>query len=222
MMNRFIVLLLSGLFFTACASNQPEPVSQDGLVLQQGTKFQELYLLPRAELGSYKSIGVEACSVSFRKNWLRDQNNNRLDLSSRVTQQDVSSMKSALGDACSDHFSQALLADPAYDIVDQFDKGEAVLIVRPSIINLDVNAPDTMSPGMNRSYTTSAGEMTLALELVDGTTGQVLARARDRRRGTDYGTFQWTNGVTNKAEADRTLSRWAGLLRKGLDEATGR
>ncbi len=131
-------------------------------------------------------------------------------------------MKSALGDACSDHFSQALLADPAYDIVDQFDKGEAVLIVRPSIINLDVNAPDTMSPGMNRSYTTSAGEMTLALELVDGTTGQVLARARDRRRGTDYGTFQWTNGVTNKAEADRTLTRWAGLLRKGLDEATGR
>lgn len=221
-MIRFSVLLLSTVLLAACASTKTQPVSQDGLVLQDDTKFQEVYLLPEADFSVYESIGVGACSVSFRKNWLRDQNNSRLDLSSRVTQKDVDSIKDALGDACSNHFSEALLAAPAYDIVDQFDNGEAVLIVRPAIINLDINAPDTMSPGVSRSYTTTAGEMTLALELVDGTTGQVLARARDRRRSTDYGTLQWTSGVTNKAEADRTLKRWAGLLRAGLDEATGR
>lgn len=221
-MNKFIVLLLSSFFLVACASTKPEPVSQDGLVLQDGTRFQEVYLLPGADLSSYQSIGLEACSVSFRKNWLRDQNNSRLDLSSRVTQKDVDGIKDALGEACSDHFSEALLATPAYDIVEQFEDGEAVLIVRPAIVNLDINAPDTMSPGVTRSYTTTAGEMTLALELVDGTTGQVLARARDRRRSTDYGTLQWTSGVTNKADADRTLKRWASVLRDGLDEATGR
>ncbi|MEP5568166.1 MAG: DUF3313 family protein [Halioglobus sp.] len=221
-MNKFFVLLLSGVFLVACASTKPEPVSQDGLLLQNDTKFQEVYLLPGADLSTYQSIGLEACSVSFRKNWLRDQNNSRLDLSSRVTQKDVDGIKDALGDACNDQFSKALLATPAYDIVDQFDDGEAVLIVRPAIINLDINAPDTMSVGVTRSYTTTAGEMTLALELVDGTTGQVLARARDRRRSPEYGTLQWTSGVTNKADADRSLKRWAGILRDGLDEATGR
>ena len=36
-------------------------------------------------------------------------------------------------------------------------------------------------------------------------------------RGSDSGRMQWTNGVTNRAEADRILRRWAEQLRKGLD-----
>ncbi|MEH6587613.1 MAG: DUF3313 family protein [Halioglobus sp.] len=210
------------LFLGACASTKPEPVTQDGLVLQESTKFQEVYLLPGADLSSYKSFGIATCEVAFRKNWLRDQNSSRLDLSNRVTQKDVDSIKDALGQACDRHFLEALQAAPPYDVTDQFDDGEAVLIVRPSIVNLDINAPDTMSSSMNRSYTTSAGEMTLALELVDGTTGQVVATARDRRKGMDTGRLQWTNGVTNKADSDRALKRWAGMLRDGLDESTGR
>ena len=61
--------------------------------------------------------------------------------------------------------------------------------------------------------------MTLLLELVDGTTGEVLARARDRQEGRDMGRLQWTNSVTNKAEADRILKSWAQRLRDGLDAA---
>jgi hypothetical protein len=97
-----------------------------------------------------------------------------------------------------------------------------VLIIKPSIIDLDINAPDTMSAGRSRSYTTSTGEMTLSLELVDGTTGQVLARVVDKARGIDTGRVQWTNGVTNRAEAERMLRNWARYLRTGLDSAAGK
>ena len=63
--------------------------------------------------------------------------------------------------SCDEKFREALLADPAYKLVDAFSDGEAVLILRPSIIDLDVNAPDMQSANVSRSYTTSAGEMTL-------------------------------------------------------------
>ena len=112
---------------------------------------------------------------------------------------------------------EALLAEPAYNLVDAFADGEQVLVLTPSIINLDINAPDTMSAGRSRSYTTSAGEMTLSMDVSDATTGQVLYRIVDRRRARDTGRMEWTTSVSNKAEAERTLNRWADLLRQGLD-----
>lgn len=34
----------------------------------------------------------------------------------------------------------------------------------------------------------------------------------------NYGHMQWSNSVTNRAEAQRLFARWAKLLRQGLDE----
>jgi hypothetical protein len=195
---------------------------RDGLTLVPDTKFQEVYRSPDADLSSYTEIGLAPCKVAFKKNWLRDQNSNRLDLSSRVTQQDVDKIKDSLSESCDEQFRAALLEDPAYNLVDTFNDGEQVLVVRPSIVNLNINAPDTRSASMNRSYTTSSGEMTLSLELEDATTGATLARAVDRRRGMDDSRLQWTNSVTNSAEANRALKRWAKMLREGLDEASGK
>jgi hypothetical protein len=204
-------------FVSACTS-VPEQ-THDGLNLVPGSKFDQVYKKPGADLSGYQEFGLEACEVAFKKNWQRDQNQNRVDLSSRVTQKDIDRIKDSLSASCDEKFREALLEDPAYALVDSFSDGEAVLILRPAIINLDVNAPDVRSAGMSRSYTTSAGEMTLSLELVDGTTGEVLARAVDRKRGMDTGMMEWTSSVSNKADADRTLARWAKVLRQGLDEA---
>ena len=88
------------------------------------------------------------------------------------------------------------------------------------IINLDISAPDTRSAGMQRTYTTEAGEMTLLLELFDGTTGEILVRVVDRQRSRESSRLQWTSSVTNQADARRILSRWASQFRKGLDEVT--
>ena len=205
----------------ACASNAPPQETHDGLVLQPDTKFGEVYVRPGASLAGYDQVGLMPCQVAFRKNWLRDQNRSSMDLSSRVTQQDVDRIKDALGEHCDKYFREALAAPPAYDIVEELDNGESVLVLRPSIINLDIKAPENMSAGRTRTYTTSSGEMTLLLEVLDGTTGEILVRVVDRRRGMDSGRMEWTNGVTNRADADRTLRRWAEQLRTGLDTANG-
>ena len=220
---KLLIVAISAVMLSACATAPTEPeVTFDGLVQVPDTRLEKVYRLPGADLSGYVEFGLAPCEVSFRKNWLRDQNRSNIDLTNRVTQEDVNRIRDVLAEECTTYFRQALLEAPAYNVVEDFENGQDVLVVKPAIIDLDINAPDIMSPGVSRSYTTSSGEMTLSLELVDGTTGQVLARVVDRRRGRDTGRLEWTNGVTNRAEADRTLKRWAGMLREGLDTATGR
>lgn len=208
------------LLTAACATGTVPVETHDGLVLVPDARFSSVYKRPGAQLDDFRGYGLAGCEVAFRKNWQRDQNNSRLDLSNRVTQKDVARIKDSLSASCEKTFRDALEQAPGYTLVDSFDNGEPVLILRPSIINLDINAPDIQSAGMSRNYTTEMGEMTLSLEVVDGTTGEVLYRIVDRQRGRDTMRLQWTNLVTNQAEANRMLKRWAGQLRQGLDELT--
>ncbi len=209
------------LVLSACSASKPQPPAEthDGLVLVPDTAFQQVYRKPGADISEYKELGIAPCKVSFKKNWLRDQNSNRIDFSNRVTQKDVDRIKDRLSEACNEQFRAALQKDPAYKLVDNFDDGEHVLVLHPAIINLDINAPEVRSTSMSYSYTTSAGEMTLLIELSDATTGETLARAMDKWRDRDDTYLEWTSSVTNRANANRILKRWAKKLREGLDEA---
>jgi hypothetical protein len=96
-------------------------------------------------------------------------------------------------------------------------------VLRPAIIDLDVTAPDTMSAGRSYTLSQSAGSMTLYIELYDSVTSQLLGKAIDQRSDPGMaGTIQWRNRVTNKAEADRILRRWAKALRERLDDVHGK
>jgi hypothetical protein len=215
-----MAVLCAAALLAACAGMSAPPETYDGLVLVDKTEFSRVYKRPGVDLSSYQTYGLERCEVAFRKNWLRDQNSSRLDLGNRVTQKDVDRIKDTLSDECDKYFRAALEQKPPYQLVDSFNDGESVLVLRPAIINLDIAAPDTFSAGMQRTYTTEAGEMTLVLELLDGTTGEILVRAVDRQRGTDNMTLRWTNSVTNQAAARRILRYWASVLRRELDKAT--
>jgi len=102
------------------------------------------------------------------------------------------------------------------------EDGEDVLRVSAAIVNLYINAPEKMSAGRSRTYTTSAGYATLVAELRDSVTGKLMARAVDSVQGRDTGSFQITNSVTNMSAARNALSKWARVLREALDDATGR
>ncbi len=218
-----VALAFWALVLVGCSSVAPLPPGEtyDGLVLVPGSRFATVYRRPDADLTHYDAYGLVRCEVAFRKNWMRDQNTTRLDLSSRVTQKDVDEIRERLSDACDQSFREALERPPPYRLVENFSDGEQVLVLRPAIINLNIAAPDIRSAGIQRSYTTESGQMTLVLELLDGTTGQILVRVIDRQRAGESGFLQWTNSVTNQADARRILGRWARQLREGLDEATG-
>ena len=190
--------------------------SHDGLELVKKTRSTALYVRPAASLAQYNRVAILDCPVAFRKNWERDQNEERVDPMNRINKKDMDRIKTELSREFLRIFTRELQDKGGYTVVDS--GAEDVLILRPAIINLDVTAPDKMTPGMSETFTTGAVSMTLYLELYDSVSSQIIARFVDAD-GDREGTMMVANRVTNKAAADRVLTRWADRLRKGLDEA---
>ena len=63
---------------------------------------------------------------------------------------------------------------------------------------------------------TDAGQMTLYMQLYDGKTGDIIARIIDPEAAGDEA-FEVRNSVTNMADAERILRRWATILSSHLE-----
>jgi len=206
----------------ACAGIGEPEVTHDGLVEQQGAKVGTVYAKPGASVLPYTQFAIDECTVSFRKNWLRDQNSARRSIGNKVTETDMDRIRSTLSGLCSAEFTSALEREPGYKIVALDEANAETLVLVPNIIDLDVSAPDVQSPSRTRTFTAQSGEMTLFLEVVDASTGEILYRVVDRRRDNRTMQLEWSNTVTNTADAKRILRSWGNQLREGLDHVVAR
>ena len=200
----------------AMAADEP-PKEWDGLVRVSSKKLDHVYKLPEADFSGYKRVRLDPIEVEFDKNWKPNQS--QRSPSQRLTNEDIEKIKKALAEEFRKVFTEELTKN-GYTVVAESD--DDVLRVSAAIVNLYITAPEKMSAGMSRTYTTSAGHMTLVAELRDSVTGKLMARAVDSVQGRDTGTFMVTNSVTNMSSARTALSQWARVLREGLDDATGR
>jgi len=212
-------LTLSLLASTAVFGKTQElpEVTEDGLHRIHDSKMALVYAEPGANLEQYKRVKLLDAHVAFKKNWARDQRRNSAD-PLRITSNDIEKIKKQLSKEFHEVF-KSTLEEGGYEVVDEV--ADDVLLIRPAIINLDVNAPDTPRAGMSRTYTSSAGEMSLYIELYDAVTGDLLAKALDRRidNASRSGFYTWTNSVTNRSAAVRILKGWATILLDALNEA---
>jgi hypothetical protein len=76
-----------------------------------------------------------------------------------------------------------------------------------------------MSAGRTRSYALSVGEMSMAAELRDSTSGDLIARIHDHEAGREYMDLRMITRVDNVAEARSAAEGWARALRNQLDLA---
>lgn len=184
------------------------------LVPVEGASAGMAYVDPEADFSAYKRIKMLDTFVAFRSNWLRDQR--RGSRSNRVTANDMERIKTDVSTMFNEVFAAQLAADDGFEIVDE--TGDDVLLIRAAIIDLDITAPDTMSAGRSRTFTTSTGEATLFIELFDSVSGQIIGRAADRQAVRSAGgRVSWSNRVNNSAEARRMFTSWANTLRGFLD-----
>lgn len=190
-------------------------VTEDGLHRVPDSKMALVYADPEADLVYYNRVKLLDAYVAFKKNWARNQRSSSRG-SMSISSRDIEQIKERLSNEMNVVFRQ-VLEDGGYPVVDEV--ADDVLLLRPAIINLDVQAPDTMRAASSRTYTDSAGEMTLYLELYDSVTGDLLAKALDRRADNRSGYYTWASSVTNKAAADRILKGWANILLDALNEA---
>ena len=201
--------------FPAVAKKEAPPeVTEDGLHLVKDSNLALVYAVPGADLNGYQRIWLVEPYIAFKKNWQRDQNRSK---GIKVSSQDMERIRTRLASEFTSVFAEVLQENDGYELAEE--RADDVLIIRPGIINLDVNAPDTMNTGRSRTYASSAGEMSLYLEAYDSQTNALIAKALDRKHDRDNGFATWQTSVSNAQGARRILRGWAQSMRDGLDEA---
>lgn len=213
-LTAIVALLFAG---AALAKDDMPDVTEDGLMRIDSKNVDAVYWLEGATLEGYNKVLIMDPQVAFRKNWQRDYNRTATPgVSRRVTPDDMEKIKQGLADEFVSVFKE-VLGEAGYDVV--AEPAEDVLVLRPAIVDLDVTAPDLGSSMRDRTYTTSAGRMTLYMDLFDSVTGAKIGTVIDGQKARDTGMMTWSSGVKNRQEARRILRKWSGLLSNALDEA---
>lgn len=205
-------LMLCAAWGLAAASDAPE--TWDGLTQVKPKRMDAAYLLPGADFRPYTKLMIDPTQVAFQKDWMKSVNRER-QLSGRVSEEDAQKILAAARTNFDDVFVD-VLTKAGYAIVTT--PASDVLRISTAVINLYVNAPDTMSAGRSYSYTTESGEATLIIEVRDSLTNALMGRVVDRRETRATGGMQKSTSVSNQAEFRALFNQWASITVKGLDE----
>jgi len=141
------------------------------------TELRAVYVKPGATLDQYDEIALLDCYLAFKKHWQRDYNEDVAGMERRVDKKDMERIQKDLAAEFKKVFTEELETEGGYKSVDH--AADNVLALRPAIVDLDATAPDTMSPGMSMTVVSSAGQMTLYLELFGSITNDIIARIID-------------------------------------------
>lgn len=219
--RRLTLCALSFAFVMGCQTTSKglEPLdelaNEEGLVRVESKAVDVLYTRPEATLAGYSKLLLRPIEVQFAKNWDPEKGASVLYDMSNVDREQI---KRDLADAFAEVFTRDMQKG-GYPIVSE--PAPDVLEMQAAIANLYITAPDpSRTAGRSKVYTTDAGEMTLIMQLHDSITGQILARAIDRRAAT-HEFWNWTTSASNTADAKRIISSWSTSLRQAFDASRG-
>jgi hypothetical protein len=207
-----LAVAFAGIASLSVQSTDAPEISHDGLYLDPDSDVALLYVKPDADFSVYNQFLMLEAYVAFKKNWQR----NTKVAGRRVSNRDMEKIKVEAAELLRESFKKELDEVGGYEFVEK--PGDSVLIMRPALIDLEITAPDIPVAGRVTQYVASAGAATIFIELYDSVSGEILARAIDRRRMGNYGVARWASSVSNRADAARMFKRWASLLRQGMDE----
>jgi Protein of unknown function (DUF3313) len=212
---RRIPLLIAAIALSVTAADAAKlPDTWDGLMLVKSKRLENVYLLPDADFRTYTKVMLDPAEVAFRKNWQRDSNSRGPGLSGRVSDRHAREILDEAQKRFDRIFTQAF-RKAGYELV--AEPGEDVLRVSMALVNLDVQAPDTMSAGRSRTYSREAGHATLILQAKDSLSGQLLGRAVDAQWAGETGGVL-RNRAMNIADFEELFAQWAKRSTQGLDE----
>jgi len=201
------------------ADDELPEFTHDGLQRVINSRAAIGYIKPGADFSRYDRVMILDCYVAFKKDWQRDFNQKNRSMSGRITDKDMERMKNDMAESFREVFVEELTQNDGYELTDE-PAGD-VLLIRPAIIDLEATAPETRTAGRSYTFVDSAGAATLYVELYDSVSGEILARAIDRKADRGHGRMEWSTGPRNRAAARRILSTWAGWLRERMDEVRG-
>jgi hypothetical protein len=219
-------ILLTGTLVvaTGCATTPaPEPTFQtgpdaevtvDGLVRVDNAAVPVAYRKPGIDLTPYTRFMLDPVEVAYQTDprgvtsaGLGGSQSN-FALTSRQMENFRGYFEEAVVEALTENDGYELTTEP----------GPGVLRISAALIDLVVSVP-TQQGGRQDSYTRSYGLVTLVLELRDSQSGEIFARAADRRDPTRNisGNLARVSPAMARADTQRMFEHWAQLLRERLD-----
>jgi hypothetical protein len=187
------------------------PDTWDGLIKVKSPKMQAAYLLPNADFRGYKKVLLQPAEIAFAKNWVSDYNSSA-GMGARISDADARDALDKGADRTNKIFSDAF-TKAGYQLVTT--TGPDVISIKPMIVNVRVAAPDVMSAGQSYTFSYDAGQATLALEVRDSISHQLLAMAADAQVMGDNGAGLRTS-ASNWGDFEDLVRIWAKDSADGL------
>jgi hypothetical protein len=192
-------------------------ITHDGLVRVEKSVVDAAWVKPDLDLTPYKKLMVASQGVTFRKLKPVSEFEARSEDDFPVKEENKQQLTEILKEA----FTEELAKNERYELVTA--PGPDVLLLVGAVIDVVSNIPpdvDSAKFGRGGVYLTSVGEATLVIELRDSQSGEILARAADRRAAESPFAFE-VNNVTAWSEVRRLARLWASLLNRRLEEING-
>jgi len=218
-MYRALVLVATMLLVAACASEptiQTGPnaeVSFDGLVRVDNSRFAGAWIDPDVDLSRFKKVLPGGAEFEFRSVDKVSASAARRSTSREffISEKDQRKLEQVMSDIVDEELSQSEI----YELTDE--PGTDVMIVRGAMLDIVSYVPPNIR-GRGEIYLDQVGAATLVIEVVDSLTGEVVARAVERRAAEPAGRMGLqSTSVTNWQEVRRLARRWARKLREGLE-----
>lgn len=215
-----VALLADAAIAAAQSSTTADMTDSQGLVKVRSSTFDNVFVRPGANLRGYTRIVVDPTQVALAENWLRNTNTPPLAILRRTTAEDAEQIVDQARNGFASNLAGAINR-AGYEMVST--PGPNVMRLSPSISNLSVNAPASVTNApLTRVYTFSAGDATLGLDVRDSMTGELLARIVDRRtagqRGVTRSSARVTTTVTNRYDFGNMFDAWSSGWVQTLDE----
>ena len=208
-----VLVLASALLMAASVANATTPmiqtgptaeITQDGLHRVDGAVMKGAWIKPGLELAHYTKIMVAPAGMTFKD--VKRTSNSEYPLSDE--------QKKTLQETVLEVFGEELGKAKRYTVTTA--PGPDVLLVRGAMLDVVSRVPP-QPIGRGTSFVRTLGEATMIVELRDSTSGEILARAAERRSVSPR-FVQRSNSVSNLAEVRDAARQWAGDLREQMDQ----
>ena len=219
MNDRFYPIVLTSLLLAACQTPYvpPTPEQTGDYNRMQRVHFPNIdsvYRKPAADLSVYAKVMVASPTVAFRENWrpADDPTLVRVNLpdpaavAERVSQQFLQTLTTKLAE----NGGYVVVAAP----------GTGVLEVKAAISDLYFSSSALQTAaGDGEPYYMESSEITVAIELRDSTTSELLCLVTDHRASPNARTVELQQGLWSSPGLQAASEHWASSLRRLLDQA---
>jgi hypothetical protein len=219
MNERFYPIVLTSLLLVACQTPYvpPTPEQTGDYNRMQRVHFPNIdsvYRKPAADLSVYAKVMVASPTVAFRENWrpADDPTLVRVNLpdpaavAERVSQQFLQTLTTKLAE----NGGYVVVAAP----------GTGVLEVKAAISDLYFSSSALQTAaGDGEPYYMESSEITVAIELRDSTTSELLCLVTDHRASPNARTVELQQGLWSSPGLQAASEHWASSLRRLLDQA---